>query len=117
MRVALLGLVSDLPDIGGVEGIARTVRGWEGTTAVLTRTNAEALDIAGRLRSYGLEISVQRRADEDAIGPWLAATLGVSTEAQIDRPSFAEALARHSDAPPVDEVWPFDCMPCIPAAR
>lgn len=106
-RVELLGLVSGLPDIGDVDGIARTVRGWEGTTAILTRTNAQALDIAGRLRTRGLEITVQRRADEDAIGPWLAAAVGTSLERQIDRPSFAEALAGLSAAPPVDDVWPL----------
>lgn len=106
-RLALLDVLADLPDLGGVEELARTVKGWNGTTTLLTRTNAQALDVAAALRNHGLEVNVQRSADEESIGAWLGRALGARPEPRIDRGTFATALEREVDAPAVDDVWPL----------
>ncbi|SOC52332.1 UvrD-helicase domain-containing protein [Ornithinimicrobium cerasi] len=106
-RLALLEIVADLPDLGGAEGIARPLERWGGTTAVLTRTNAQALDVAGALRGQGVAVSVQRSSSEDSVGAWLGLALGARAEAQVDKETFAAELRNAPDAPGVDDVWPL----------
>lgn len=106
-RLALLEIVADLPDLGGAEGVARTLERWGGTTAVLTRTNAQALDVAGALRGLGVAVSVQRSSSEDSVGAWLGLALGARAEAQVDKEIFAAALGHSPDAPAADDVWPL----------
>lgn len=66
--------------VGEVNALARPIGRWEGSTAVLCRTNGDALVAAGLLRASGLPVSLRHRAQAQPLGAWVAdAVAGASS--------------------------------------
>ncbi|MDQ1677845.1 MAG: ATP-dependent helicase UvrD/PcrA [Actinomycetota bacterium] len=91
--------------IASVEELVPLVRRWAGSTAILTRTNGEALLVADALDDFGVLTAVRAPASEQHVAPWLGQMLADRAERVIDRATFA-ALAAETRVPrPPDDVW------------
>lgn len=63
-----------------------------GTTAILCRTNGEALLTSQTLRTAGVQHRLQREATDRAVAPWVAIVLGALPHLTIGRKRFLEAF-------------------------
>lgn len=76
-------------------------------TAVLSRTNGEALKFSRLLGGAGVPHRLQRKFSERAVSPWVAKVLGTSTTRTITRSAFERALQDLLDpsAPALSDAW------------
>lgn len=84
---------ADVVDLGRVEDVVKFLDGWEGTTALLTSTNGDALAVAGSLRDRGVRVRLGRRADQRVAADWIAALLGDAPSDRVARDEF-ERIAK-----------------------
>jgi DNA helicase II / ATP-dependent DNA helicase PcrA len=100
------GFLPRLPSLGTVEEEAPVLSRWEGRTAVLCRTNIDALLTAEMLRDAGVPATVQRPAQERSYASWIAAALGEVKLSRITADEFEELLAAVPDVPmDADAAW------------
>ena len=78
-------VLSRLLTAGALEDAARPMQRWPGTTAVLCRTNGEALVATAVLRAAGLPVFLQRAAQDPAASPLLARLLGDAPSDRVRR--------------------------------
>jgi hypothetical protein len=69
---------------------ADALTGYDGTTAILCRTNGQALVVAERLHAVGVPHRLQRRARDRAVPMWLALLLARCDASSINREKFDE---------------------------
>jgi len=84
--------VSRLLTVGDLPQLALLLPKWEGTTAVLCRTNGEALVVAGELRAAGAVVALQRSAQEPALASWVAEALADQTTSAVSKDALFAAL-------------------------
>jgi DNA helicase-2/ATP-dependent DNA helicase PcrA len=95
--------------IGGVlaAGDVRTLAGvlnrWSGTTALLCRTNGEALMVARVLRKEGVAAVLRGPAEELPLVPWIGDLLGKVTGSGLRKQDFMERMGAVADAP--EDAW------------
>lgn len=91
LRTALLDtlLIGDLSDGFVLQGL----RNYEGTTAVLCRTNGQALLVSEALHTGGVPHRVQRSATDRAVPAWLAGLFNAATSSIMPRSEFVKIAA------------------------
>ncbi|GAA1807282.1 hypothetical protein GCM10009795_060600 [Nocardioides hankookensis] len=96
---------ADLVHLGRIEEAVDLLRGWSGTTALLTSTNGQALATAGVLRRLGMVVEIRRSAHHQVAAGWIAATLGDSTTDSVGKAGFEKLISeRHPDIDAAD-AW------------
>jgi hypothetical protein len=95
--------VAGVEDYGDLGGIARAIGRWKGTTAVLCRTNGEALVVANVLRHAGVPASLRAAAEELPLVPWIAESLG-GIEGSVVKKEMALSLLGSAPCEP-EEAW------------
>lgn len=104
-------LVETLPPVESLLSIKRLLdRATPRTTAVLCRTNAQALALAGELGDMGIACRMQRQAADRAIGSWLArAAQGIDAHL-LSHARFVELTDGLSDLPPIPKEALWLCL-------
>ncbi|MQY04603.1 ATP-dependent helicase [Actinomadura macrotermitis] len=94
LRTALLGtlLIGDLSDGFVLQGL----QGHEGTTAVLCRTNGQALLLSEALHAGGVPHRVQRSATDRVVPAWLAELFSAAISSVMPRSEFVKFAEGHS---------------------
>lgn len=85
---------------------AAAMRERGGSSAILTRTNGEALVISGALAAAGVPHVYQRRADDRAVARWLGAAMACLSNTSLNRERFEGYVGPH--LPPelsIDDAW------------
>lgn len=95
--------VARLPAAGDITSLSRVLAKWSGSTAILCRTNGEALAVSQELRDRGVPAGLQSAATDTGIAPWVSQVLGEVEGPTITREHFDE-LARNSGQDPAD-AW------------
>lgn len=99
----LRNLVASLPSAGSCSGLAGILRRWQGTTAVLCRTNGEVLVTARALWQSGLPATIRAVAEELPLAPWIAASIGDLSGSSLPKDAVIGALnAMNLDA---ERLW------------
>jgi DNA helicase II / ATP-dependent DNA helicase PcrA len=93
------GFLPQLPSLGMIEEEAPILNRWEGRTAILCRTNIDALLTAETLREAGVPVAVQRSARERSYASWIAAALGTVKQSRITGKEFEGLLTSVPDLP------------------
>jgi hypothetical protein len=93
-RTILLGL----PTVGLTAARRMLTREAEGTSALLTRTNGEALVLSRALFDAGIPHRYQRRGEEKAAPAWLSELTAGFSEARATRAMLATRLERTAAA-------------------
>ncbi|GAA0953578.1 ATP-dependent helicase [Actinocorallia libanotica] len=75
------------------ELIARAIGGWDGTTAILCRTNGQALQVSEQLHTAGVEHRLQRSARDRVAPAWLGLLIRAVDGALLSRARFDELAA------------------------
>jgi DNA helicase-2/ATP-dependent DNA helicase PcrA len=75
----------DLLELDDAEQLPDLVARWGGSTALLCRTNGEALVLAARLRRSGGEVSLQRSMQDGATTGAVAKVLAASASSRVPR--------------------------------
>lgn len=78
----------------------------EGSIAILTRNNAQALSLSGALREHGVEHCMQRRLNDLSLCSWIALVLNNLGKKTYSYTEFADAL-EEVNAEGIDEIWDF----------
>ena len=104
LRSELLG-VPDLVDLSDAF-IGRSLTSFDGTTAILARTNGQALDVSSVLHRGGIAHQVKRGAQDRSNPAWMAELFGPEQRGTISREQFdALRQAHRYPAPAIDERW------------
>jgi len=85
---AVEDMVTDLVGLGALEELAGPLTQWTGSTAVLCRTNGEALEALRRLRSAGIRPTIMRGAAEVGCHRWVADVLTGAPREVVSRSWF-----------------------------
>jgi hypothetical protein len=105
----LTRILHDREPLGKVNQLPAALRGVKDPTALLCRTNAQALRISRELWSHGVEHRLQREATERALAPWIARALVGLKYPDIGQERFlrrVSALREETDTVPCDgEAW------------
>jgi hypothetical protein len=107
IRDNLIKDLLNLPSVGALDNAIAVLRRSRGRTAVLCRTNGEALVISGRLHEVGVDHWLQRTATDRAIAPWVGTILGDVDHRHLGRTAFFDRI-KESDpphAPPAETAW------------
>lgn len=93
--------------IGDVKAFAGRVEDMPGRTAVLTRTNGEALLVSRKLHELGVEHVYQRASTDRVVPAWIASVLRGVEHNRIGRRNFLEhaAGALEGAALSPDDAW------------
>lgn len=91
--------------IASLDELVPLLRRWAGSTAILTRTNGEALLVADALDDLGVHATVRAPASEQHVAPWLGQMLADRAERAIDRVTFAAIAAETRVPRQPDDVW------------
>lgn len=92
----LESVISRLQSIGALSSLGRLLPRWQGSTAVLCRTNGEALLAARELRGVGLNVSLQRSAHEAGVVSWVADVLGDQAVSTVTREDVIASMPSSS---------------------
>lgn len=100
LRTALDGVL----DFGDLDALAAdALTSFDGTAAILCRTNGQAMLISEQLHAIGVRHRLQRSAQDRAVPAWLGILMAQWAPSTISREKFDELLAR-SDT---DQLWRF----------
>jgi DNA helicase-2/ATP-dependent DNA helicase PcrA len=104
-RSLVADFVDDLLDLGPLADAANLVDRFPATTAVLCRTNGQALTASKVLRESGVRHVLRRPLQEVGAAPWVAAALGAVDAPVVDRAQVTDLLS--TAAPQLDpiEAW------------
>lgn len=96
-----------LPEMAGPAGAAPTLRRVKSPTAVLCRTNGEALVLSGDLQALGINHHLRRGATEQSLPRWIARVIGPSDVMRIGRNNFRRRYEAQPDEtrPSADDAW------------
>ncbi|MBB5075651.1 UvrD-helicase domain-containing protein [Nonomuraea endophytica] len=98
LRASLHGVL----DLGGFDELAAAaLTSFDGSAAILCRTNGQALLISEKLHAIGVEHRLQRSDRDRAVPAWLGQLMARRSSSTISREKFDELVAR-SDA---DQLW------------
>lgn len=97
--------VEDLIDLGPLEETTNLLDRSPKTTALLCRTNGDALVASGVLREFGVDHVLRRPLDELGAARWIGAALGDVDAPNIERDRLRDLVS--SVAPEMDpiEAW------------
>ena len=101
----LLDEIRDQPEIGDIDAAAPMLDGATGRTALLCRTNGDALLIAERLRCAGVRYRLQLEAEDRPLAPWLAMLFQGWDRSAINKTDFTERLAEVAGDQDAELVW------------
>ena len=96
--------LSRLLAAGDVADLARPLLRWRGTTALLCRTNGEALIVAARLRQAGVSTTMRSQAQELPIAGWIGESFQTQS-ARVIRKSDVLALLQEHSPMPAPDAW------------
>jgi DNA helicase II / ATP-dependent DNA helicase PcrA len=104
-RSLVADFVDDLLDLGPLADVGNLVDRSPATTAVLCRTNGQALTASKALREAGVRHVLRRPLQEVGAASWVAAALGGVDTPVVDRAQVTDLLS--TAAPHVDpiEAW------------
>lgn len=104
-RAQVSDFVDDLLDLGPLADAANLVDRSPATTAVLCRTNGQALTVSKALREAGVRHVLRRPLPDVGAAPWVAAVLGGVDTPVVDREQVTDLLS--TAAPQLDpvEAW------------
>ncbi|MEI6234149.1 MAG: UvrD-helicase domain-containing protein [Planctomycetota bacterium] len=108
IRSDLHTFVIGLRPIGSLRAFTPTLkRSDSGTTAILCRTNIQALLLARELHQLGLTHRLQREASDKAVPGWVAAVLGQSTSSSVSKARIQNRLNEVATAAGLDpnRMW------------
>jgi hypothetical protein len=109
IRYELDTLVMRLPSLGSVKVAEPVLRMKSGTTAVLCRTNGQALYISRLLREAGVPHRLQREATDRAVAAWIAIVLRSFKHRQVGRSQFLQRYGETDfglwEAPGAEAAW------------
>jgi hypothetical protein len=109
IRYELDTLVMKLPTLGGAKAAAPILGIRSGTTAVLCRTNGQALYISRILHEAGVSHRLQRAATDRAVAGWIAVALSPFKHRQVGKSQFlgryGETDFGHWEAPEAESAW------------
>ncbi len=95
--------IAGVDGYGELHGIARAIKRWQGTTAVLCQTNGEALVVADLLRVAGVPVLLRAKAEELPLVPWIAQSLGGLQGTNVTKETAMPLLERAPSGP--EEAW------------
>jgi DNA helicase-2/ATP-dependent DNA helicase PcrA len=104
-RSQVSDFLDDLLDLGPLADAANLVDRSPATTAVLCRTNGQALTASKALREAGVRHVLRRPLQDVGAAPWVAAVLGGVDTPVVDREQVTDLLS--TAAPKLDpvEAW------------
>lgn len=76
---------------------------WEGSTAVLARSNGAVLEIATALHAANVKTTIVRSANERSCAPWVAKLVDATGGRAIERSQFDQFVQERIDVP--DGAW------------
>lgn len=97
--------VDDLLDLGPLADATNLVDRWPETTAVLCRTNGQALTASKVLREAGVRHVLRRPLQDVGVAPWVAAALGGVDTPVVDRHEVADLIDAAAPGVDPDEAW------------
>ena len=80
----------------------------DGTVAVLTRNNVQALVLSGSLRKSHINHHIQRRLKDTELQSWIAIVFNKKAKTSYDYYEFYEALFEEN-IKNIDEIWEYLC--------
>lgn len=99
-------LADSMPELPDLKSGRLLFRPSGRSTAVLCRSNAQALSASNQLRSLGHTHTLRRRSDERAVGRWLAAAAASTTSTNLERSVFEDAISSEPGLPHSPaEMW------------
>lgn len=100
-------VAAGLPALGNLEKALPPLLSDGRNTAILCRTNAQALLISRELAQANIAHGYQRAATDRVISPWVGIVLGTWDYGQIGKSAFIERFLQKIDAPPVEpeQAW------------
>lgn len=101
----LLDVCRDCPDLGSAADAAPVLATARGRSAVLCRTNGEALLISEVLRKEGVQHRVQLGAEDRPLAGWVAALFEGWTRAAMNRAACLERLEEVAPDVDAEEAW------------
>jgi DNA helicase-2/ATP-dependent DNA helicase PcrA len=78
--------------VGDVDSVVGHLRRTQGSVALLTDTNGQAMLTAGELRRRGIEVEVRRSARQRVLVSWIASTLADVESSSLEMKDFARLL-------------------------
>ncbi len=101
----LLDVYRDCPELGSASDAAPVLQGATGRTAVLCRTNGEALLVSEALRREATPHRLQLEAEDRPLAPWIAGVFQGWMRSSIQRSTYVERLAEVAPSVDPDETW------------
>lgn len=92
IRDELETIVWELDSLGSLRSACAMLRTCKERTAILTRTNGEALLISRGLYQAGIDHRLQRRASDRAVAGWVARSLADLPHSSISRRKFLDRI-------------------------
>lgn len=96
------GFLAEMPSFEADE-LPHQLAEMEGTVAVLTQSNAQALTLARRLYLQGVDVELLPRSADRSIDPWVAEVMA-DAPSSITRSQFEELISA-TDCVDPDEAW------------
>lgn len=104
-RDAVEDYAAEVVPVGSVADLAPLLSKWVGRTAILTRTNGEALLVARELAAAGVHAALRRASSEQVLASWIAQGLGQSPVGRVDVDSFEQAVTSMDTPALAGELW------------
>ena len=104
-RAAVDDLLADLVDLGDFESGTWILTRNQGSTAILTRTNADALHLSQILLGKGLRHTVRRSSQEMGPQPWIAQALAPVSGIDLEEDDALDLITSVPGAPEFDDAW------------
>ena len=106
--IAVRDIVDGLPHVASLEQAKLAFRNRNRTTAILCRTNGQALAVSSELHALGVDHRLQRRAADRALAPWIGRLVGGYANSGMSRRGFSarfEQVVEECDVPDEQEAW------------
>jgi hypothetical protein len=105
IRYQLDTVIEGLSTIGRVERSIPFLRNFSTSTAILCRTNVQALSISERLREAEVPHAYRRAATDRVVPPWVAEVFGEFPQIQIGRSSFLRRMSEIVPSEDAEACW------------
>lgn len=103
----LITISERLPSLGSIDNAANTLGDLSGSTAILTRTNGQALIISRELSAKGITHIVRQRASDRIIAPWVGRVFNTLSYLNIGKSQFFRFVESrlNGDGPEPKVAW------------
>lgn len=91
--------------VGDVDAVVGHLRRAQGSVAMLTDTNGQAMLTAGELRKRGVEVEVRRSARQRVLVSWIASTLADVESSSLEVGDFRRLLDEYEIDLDVGDAW------------